>query len=269
MARGYLNHAELTREKFVPDPFRSQSSARLYRTGDLVKYSSDGRIHYLSRTDNQVKIRGFRVELGEIESILSQHSDVREAVVIVREDTAGDKRLVGYLILKDGQTKPSVSDLRTFARERLPDYMIPSTFVFLEMYPLTPNKKIDRKALPSPDQTRPELADQYAAPRDEVEEELARIISTLLHLERVGIYDDFFELGGHSLLAAQVISRIQQNLNVSLPLKSLFEAPTVANLAVLVLEKKLSQLDTRKLMALLAKVEDQAKQKFHNDHTST
>ena len=226
LARGYLNRPELTAEKFIPDPFSNRPGARLYKTGDLAKFKTNGEISYLGRGDNQIKIRGFRVELGEIEAVLAQHPALREIVVIVREDHPGDKRLVGYPILKDGADEPTSTDLRSFAREQLPEYMVPSAFVFLHEYPLTPNKKIDRKALPAPDQSRPELAHQYVAPRDAIEENVTNIFAGVLKLERVGIQDNFFELGGHSLLATQVISRVRQECHVDLPLRALFEALT-------------------------------------------
>ncbi len=256
VARGYLNRPELTEEKFILDPFFGKPGARMYRTGDLVRYSPDGDMQFLGRIDHQVKICGFRVELGEIETILSQHPTVKQAVVIVREDVPGDKRLVGYLILGDGQEEISTSALRAFAQEHLPDYMLPSAFVFLDEFPLTPNKKIDRKALPAPDQTRPELDHEYVAPRDEVEEEITRIFATVLKLERVGIYDNFFNLGGHSLLATQVISRIRQELQVELPLRSLFEAPTTIELALVVINKRAEKVDEGRLIDLLTELEN-------------
>ncbi len=231
LARGYLNRPELTAEKFVSNPFSVQPGARLYKTGDLAKYKPNGDIQYLGRGDNQIKIRGFRVELGEIEAVLAQHSAIHEIVVIVREDHPGDKRLVGYPILKEGAQEPAATELRMFAREQLPEYMIPSAFVFLQEYPLTPNKKIDRKALPAPDQSRPELDHQYVAPRDEIEASVTNIFAGVLKLERVGIQDNFFDLGGHSLLATQVISRVRGDLHVDLPLRALFEALTPEELS--------------------------------------
>lgn len=256
LARGYWNREGLTKEKFIPHPFCSATEARLYKTGDLVRYSSDGNLHYLGRADHQIKIRGFRVELGEIETVLSQHPAVRETVVIVREDSPGDKRLVGYLVLRDGQIPPSNSELISFTRKQLPDYMLPGAFVFLDHFPLTPNKKINRKALPVPDQTRPDLTDQYVAPRDEIEECITGIFASVLKLERVGIYDKFFELGGHSLLATQVISRIRQELEVDLPLQRLFESPTPEDLATAVIRTRLSQVDQKELEEIFANLEN-------------
>jgi acyl carrier protein len=228
LARGYLNRPELTAEKFIPNPFEKSTSARLYKTGDLSRYLPDGNIEFFGRIDHQVKIRGFRIELGEIESVLAQAPHVRETVVIAREDVPGDKRLVAYII--PHQQTPTTDELRRFLQDKLPEYMVPSAFVFLEALPLTPNGKVDRRSLPVPDQSRPSQSVKFVAPRTATEEILAEIWSQVLKLERVGIHDNFFELGGHSLLATQVISRLHKNLAVELPLRSLFEAPTVAEL---------------------------------------
>ncbi|RPI95625.1 MAG: amino acid adenylation domain-containing protein, partial [Chloroflexi bacterium] len=223
---GYLNRPDLTAEKFIPDSFSGVPGARLYHTGDLARWLPDGNIEFLGRSDYQVKIRGFRIELGEIESVLSQHAALREAVVIVREDQPEDKRLVAYLVAKDGQ-KLSATELRHYLHERLPDYMIPSTFVLLQALPLNPNGKVDRKALPMPEGERQDLAQNYMPPRTSVEETLTGLLAKILGLKRVGIHDNFFELGGHSLLATQVVSRIRQALDVELPLPILFQTPTV------------------------------------------
>jgi amino acid adenylation domain-containing protein len=229
LARGYLNRPELTNEKFVPHPFRSEPGQRLYRTGDLVRFRPDGNLVFLGRIDNQVKIRGFRVELGEIESILSRHPAVQQAVVIVREDVPGDKRLVGYIVAQPGQD-PASSELKTHLERSLPDYMVPGRLVKLDTLPLTPNGKVDRKCLPAPE-GRPELEGAYVAPRTPVEEAIAGIWAGVLRLERVGAHDDFFALGGHSLLATQVVSRILQIFQVEIPLRAIFESATVAGLA--------------------------------------
>jgi len=230
LARGYLNRHDLTADKFIPNPFSNEPDSRLYKTGDLARYLPDGNLEYLGRLDNQVKIRGFRVELGEIEAVLVQHPEVREAVVIVREDHPADKRLVAYLVLNKVQ-KAMPYTLRRFIKEKLPDYMVPSAFVRLDAIPLTPNGKVDRRALPTPDQTRPDLEETFVAPSTPVEERLAGIWAEVLHREPIGSYDNFFELGGHSLLATQVISRISEAFAVDIPLRSLFETPTVAGLA--------------------------------------
>ncbi|MBD2772939.1 non-ribosomal peptide synthetase [Iningainema tapete] len=229
LARGYLNRPDLTDEKFIPNPFCNQPGSRLYKTGDLVRYLPDGNIEFLGRIDHQVKIRGFRIELGEIEAVLSQHPDVRETVVIARENIAGGKQLVAYVVPHQ-QAALTNSDLRRFLKEQLPEYMVPSAFVVLESLPITPNGKVDRKSLPAPE-IRLELEQSFVAPRTLIEEVLAGIWVEVLKVERVGIHDNFLELGGHSLLAIQVISRMRDILGVEFPLRSLFEAPTVIELA--------------------------------------
>lgn len=243
LARGYLNRPDLTAEKFIPNPFSPEEGARLYKSGDLVRFLPDGNIEFLGRIDHQVKVRGFRIELGEIESVLDDHPDIRDVVAVVREDKPGDKRIVAYLI-SNGEAELTVGELRTYLRDRLPDYMIPSAFMTLDEFPLTPNGKIDKKALPAPDQSRPELESEYVAPRNEIEEKLAKICVELLTVEKVGIYDNFFELGGHSLLATQFISHIREEFDVELPLRTLFETPTVAELGEKILiSPKLSETE--------------------------
>ncbi|MDZ7376789.1 MAG: amino acid adenylation domain-containing protein [candidate division KSB1 bacterium] len=235
VARGYLNRPDLTAEKFIPDPFSKEKGARLYRSGDLVRYLPDGNIEFLGRIDHQVKVRGFRIELGEIEAALKDHPDILDAAAIVREDRPGDKRIVAYLIPETGK-ELTVGDLRSYLRERLPEYMVPSAFMTLSEFPLSPSGKVDRKRLPAPDLSRPELGSEYVAPRNETEERLAAICAELLNLKQVGVYDNFFELGGHSLLATQFISHIRDAFQVELPLRTLFEFPTIADLAQKVLE---------------------------------
>jgi acyl-coenzyme A synthetase/AMP-(fatty) acid ligase/acyl carrier protein len=230
VARGYLNRPELTAERFIADPFSAESGSRLYKTGDLARYLSDGNLEFLGRIDDQVKIRGFRIELGEIEAVLGQHAGVRDAVVLVREDEPGDKRLVAYVVAAADAAAPVFSELRSFLSEKLPEYMVPSAYVVVDEIPLTPNGKVDRRALPAPDEARPELEGVYVAPRGELEEAVAGIWAEVLKVERVGIHDNFFELGGHSLLVTQVVSRLRKSLQVELPLRSLFETPTVAEL---------------------------------------
>jgi surfactin family lipopeptide synthetase A len=228
LARGYHNRAELTAEKFIPDPFRSVPGARLYKTGDLARYLPDGAIEYLGRLDYQVKIRGFRIELGEIESVLAELPGVREAVVVAREDVPGDKRLVAYLTTHGGK-KPKDSELRGLLQATLPDYMVPSAFVTLDRLPLTPNGKVDRRALPRPDrQSNPA---GFVPPASATEKVLANIWGEVLEIKQVGRHDNFFELGGHSLLATRIVSRIHNSFQVALPLHYVFEAPTVASLA--------------------------------------
>jgi amino acid adenylation domain-containing protein len=227
LARGYLNRPDLTQEKFIPNPWSNEPGVRLYKTGDKARYLPDGNIEYLGRIDNQVKIRGFRIELGEIEAVLSQHPVVRQTVVIATQNVALDKQLVAYVVPHQ-QSAPTISDLRRFLKERLPDYMVPSAFVVLEALPLTPNGKVDRRALRAPEK-RPELEESFVAPRTPIEEMLASIWGNFLSIDSaVGVQDNFFNLGGHSLLATQVISRVRDTFGVELPLRSLFEAPTIA-----------------------------------------
>ncbi|WP_375501123.1 amino acid adenylation domain-containing protein [uncultured Nostoc sp.] len=249
LACGYLNRPELTAEKFLPNSFDCQPGARLYKTGDLGRYLASGDIEFLGRMDSQVKIRGFRIELGEIEAALGQHPEVRSTVVIVREDVPGDKRLVAYLVLYQEQT-PTVSDLRQFLKQKLPEYMIPTAFVFLATLPLTPNSKVDRRALPVPEYHR-ELEVSFVAPRNPTEEMLAGIWAEVLGVERVGIHDNFFELGGHSLLATQVITRLSEAFSLELPLRSLFENSTIAQLAEVAVVQKIEQAESNMLEQML------------------
>jgi amino acid adenylation domain-containing protein len=228
LARGYLNRPDLTAEKFLPNPFGAPG-ARLYRTGDLVRYLPNGNIEFLGRIDHQVKLRGFRIELGEIEATLAQTPGVSEAVVLAREDRPDEKRLVAYLIPQAGRS-PTARELREALQSKLPDYMIPSAFVTLDAFPLTPNGKVDRRALPIPE-GRSSEAEGFIAPRTPTEEILAGIWANVLGVERISVNDSFFEMGGHSLLATQVISRVRQAFEVELPLRRLFESPTVAGLA--------------------------------------
>ncbi|MBG0747478.1 MAG: amino acid adenylation domain-containing protein, partial [Planktothrix agardhii KL2] len=233
LARGYLNRPELTQEKFIPNPFDKIGKSKLYKTGDLCRYLPDGKIEYLGRIDNQVKIRGFRVELGEIEALLNQNESVQGACVIAREDNPGDKRLVAYLVPQP-EIILTIDEIRQFLKAKLPDYMVPNAFVILEALPLTPNGKIDRRALPAPDL---QGKGDYIAPRNPIEEKLAQIWAEVLKLERVSIEDNFFELGGHSLLATQVISRCQEAFEIALPLRYLFESPTIAQLSAVILKE--------------------------------
>ena len=228
---GYLNRPELTAERFIENPFSKGSGDRLYRTGDLARYLPGYDMEYLGRADQQVKIRGFRIELGEIEAVLNQNSAIQEAVVMVCGETLHDKRLVGYIVCKQAQKPPNISDLRVFLKQRLPDYMVPSAFVFLENLPLTPSGKLDRKALPEPEKLRPTLKEEYLAPSTEVEKQIAEVWGDVLGIEQVGLSDNFFDLGGHSLLATRVISKLYDIFHVQVPLLSLFEAPNVASLA--------------------------------------
>jgi acyl carrier protein len=229
LARGYLKRPEQTAEKFIPNPFAEQAGERLYRTGDLARRRADGQLEFLGRIDHQVKIRGFRIELGEIEATLNKHHGLERAVVVAL-DGSGDKRLVAYAVARPAASL-TTAELRGFLSETLPDYMIPSTFVMLDQLPLTPNGKVDRQALPAPDASRRDVAGEWVAPRNACEEALVKMWGEVLGLERVGIHDNFFELGGHSLLATQVIAKLTETFRVELPLRTLFEAPTVSGLA--------------------------------------
>jgi len=236
LARGYLNQPGLTAEKFIANPFAANSGTRLYRTGDRVRYLADGAIEFLGRMDHQVKVRGFRIELGEIESLLLQHAAVHDALTVVREDRPGDQKLVAYVVLRP-DAKASDSELRACLGARLPDYMVPSLFLFLEAFPLLPNGKVDRAALPRPDLSRTEIIDASVAPHTPFEAVLVQIWAEVLGLERVGIHDNFFALGGHSLLATQIISRVRDAFQVELPLRTLFQAPTVSELALILVQQ--------------------------------
>ena len=230
LARGYLHREALTRERFLPDPFCSETGARLYRSGDRARYLPDGNIEYLGRMDDQVKIRGFRIEPGEIETVLAEHPAVRQAVVIAWEDVPGDKRLVAYLVAAD-RASIEIEALRAMLRERLPEYMRPGAYVVLDELPLTTNGKVNRKALPAPTEPAARDACHDTAARDKVERILCTACAETLGLERVGIDDNFFEIGGHSLLAAKLFARLDRVFERTLPLATLFESPTIRDLA--------------------------------------
>jgi amino acid adenylation domain-containing protein len=262
LARGYLNRPELTAEKFISNPFSREPRARLYKTGDLARYLPDGNLEFLGRADQQVKIRGVRVELGEVEAVLAQHAALQEAVVLAWEDESGDTRLAAYVV-PDQHPLPSIRELRRFVQERLPHYMVPSAFVLLDALPLTPHGKLDRHALPAPDHDKPEQGKTFVAPRTPVEEEVARIWAEVLGLPQVGIYDDFFELGGHSLKATQIMSRLRDTLQVELPLRTIFEAPTVEGLAGVLTRRQIEEAapeDVARLVAELEAISDETAQ---------
>ncbi|HEV2149199.1 MAG TPA: non-ribosomal peptide synthase/polyketide synthase [Longimicrobiaceae bacterium] len=225
VARDYLGRPELTAEKFVPDPFSGRPGARLYRTGDRVRRSDRGTLEFVGRVDQQVKIRGFRIEPGEVEFALLRHPAVREAVVAVREDVPGERRLVAYVV-GDEEGAPTAAVLRSHLGDRLPDYMVPTAFVALDALPVTAHGKVDRRSLPAP--VPPSAAGTHVAPRGPAEEMIAEIWADVLGVDRVGAHDDFFELGGHSLLATRAVSQVREAFGVELPLRALFEAPTVA-----------------------------------------
>nr|NCS43449.1 amino acid adenylation domain-containing protein [Microcystis aeruginosa BS11-05] len=243
VTKGYLNRPELTTERFIPSPFEkdevipptplnkggTQGGAKLYKTGDLARYLPKGELEYLGRIDNQVKIRGFRIELGEIEALLASHPQIWETVVIVRDDTTGDKRLVAYIVPQSEKTI-TINEIRQFLKAKLPSYMVPNAFVILDALPLTANGKIDRRALP-PSESSSEPSEKYVAPRNPIEDILVNVWSEILKVEKVGINDNFFELGGHSLLATKLVAQIRDRLKIELPLRQLFNTATLAELA--------------------------------------
>jgi len=237
LARGYLKRPALTAERFVADPYGVPGS-RMYRTGDLARWRRDGNLEFLGRTDDQVKIRGFRIELGEIEVALKQDVRIRDAVVVVREDQRGEKRLVAYIVAAD-QTV-NTTTIRQQLENKLPSYMIPGAFVFMEALPLTPSGKLDRKALKAPEFSR---TSEYRLPQTPQEEILCSLFSEVLSVERVGLDDDFFELGGHSLMAMRLVSRIRSTFGIALAIRTVFEAPTVATLVDCVEEALLREIE--------------------------
>ena len=267
LARGYLNRPDLTAERFIPHPFSSAGGERLYKTGDVARILADGTVEFLGRRDEQVKLRGYRVELGEIEAALNAHPQLRESVATVREDTPGDQRLVAYVVPREAQAETetggsnppthslTTNTLQNYLRARLPEYMIPSTFVHLEKLPTLPNSKIDRKALPAPDSARRDRASTYVAPRNQTEERLAAFWSEILGVERIGVNDNFFDLGGHSLLATQALSRIRETFQTDLSLRSFFAAPTIAALSVSIAETLAAQVSDAELEAVMAELE--------------
>ena len=233
VARGYLNRPGLTQERFVIDPFSDRPGARLYKTGDLVRCREDGTLEYVGRIDDQVKVRGYRIEPGEIEHTLTAHPDVQSCVVIAREEGPGDRRLVAYVIARESAS-PTARALQEFARQRLPEFMAPAQFVFLDAFPLTQNGKVDRKALPAPSGQNSPASKSFVAPRTQTESALAGVWSELLNAERIGIHDNVFDLGAHSLLTMRAVMQIRALFNVDIQLRNLFERPTVAELAEMV-----------------------------------
>ena len=243
LARGYLNRPDLIAERFIPNPFSDQPGERLYKTGDLVRYLPDGNIEFLGRLDNQVKIRGFRIELGEVEATLCLHPSVSEAVVVAREERPGDKRLVAYLVTAEAESAPFTGVLRAYLQRKLPDYMIPSVFVPIDAIPMTANGKVDLRALPAPDLERSRLvtiAEALVAPRDALELQLTKLWEKVLGVKNIGIQDNFFDLGGHSLLAVRLFAQIRKIFAKDLPLTTLFQAPTIQQLASIIRQEGLS-----------------------------
>lgn len=305
VASGYLNQPDYTAERFIPHPFSTMAGARLYRTGDLARYQPDGNLDFLGRADYQVKVRGLRIELREIEALLAAHPAVQSAVVMLREDEPENKRLVAYIVPhrgrlsrnvagreqfasdaigpymqmdEQGGTGPhsplnsnghllSVNSLRQCLKEQLPEYMLPSVFVMLDQLPLTANGKVDRQALPVPEQARPELPQAFVAPRTPVEQEIAEMWAEVLGLERVGVDDNFFDLGGHSLLAIQLFSRLTAAFQINLPLARLFEAPTVAELALLVTQAQVEEEDEEEIARMIETIKYQTDDALSNERS--
>jgi len=230
LGRGYHNRPDLTAERFIPHPFSDRPGERVYYTGDLARYLPDGNIENIGRRDFQVKVRGFRIELGEIEAALAQYAGVTECVVVADHTRGSDKRLIAYLAA-GVEDRPTPGQLRAYLLDKLPDYMVPSVFVFMDALPLSPNGKLDRKSLPAISHSALDLGHEYVAPESATEIELARLWTTILRLETIGIHDNFFEVGGHSLLATQLVSHIRESFDIELPLRAIFETPTIAGLA--------------------------------------
>ncbi|AFY44045.1 non-ribosomal peptide synthetase [Nostoc sp. PCC 7107] len=230
LARGYLNRPELTKEKFISNPFSNKLESRLYKTGDLARYLPDGNLEYLGRIDHQVKVRGFRIELGEIENTLLKYPAVQEVVVSARKDKQGDKQLVAYIVSLTKQT-PTIHELRTYLKKLLPEYMVPGVFIFLDTLPLLPNGKVDRRALPIPEAGRPKLTTTYQAPQSAMEQTIAKLWQEFLSLDQVGIHDNFFDLGGHSLLMLKINNQLRVMLQTDISVVTLFQHPTIYSLA--------------------------------------
>jgi len=230
VARGYRNRPELTAQRFIRNPFGAKPGERLFKTGDLARFLPDGQIAFLGRMDEQVKVRGFRVEPNEVTATLNEHPHIQQSVVVAREVASRDTRLIGYFVAVP-QSQPTLGELRDFLGARLPDFMVPATFVRLEKLPLTANGKVDRKSLPAADETNTLRDSSYTAPRTDMEKTVAGILERLLELEHVDVEDNFFSLGGHSLLGAQLVARLRDSFGVEVPLRVVFEAPTVAELS--------------------------------------
>jgi amino acid adenylation domain-containing protein len=254
LARGYLGHPDKTAEKFIPNPFPSAPGERLYKTGDITRHLPEGSILFLGRADDQIKIRGFRIELKEIEAELNEHPLVRDSIVIAREDASGEKRLVAFVVA-DAEMAPSINELRAYLKERLPEYMIASTFVVLDALPLTPHGKVDRQALQAAELPKSEGDEFHVAPRTALEELIAGIWSALIGVKHIGAYDNFFELGGHSLSAAQLIFRLNEVFQIELPVSHLFKSPTIAGLVVSIIEKQAEKVESEKVSQILTEIE--------------
>jgi amino acid adenylation domain-containing protein len=254
LAKGYAGRDDLTAERFLNNPFSELKGARMYKTGDIGRYLPDGNIEYLGRTDNQVKVRGYRIELGEVEIALSSFPGIAQVAASVREDEPGDKRLVAYFVTESGKSLQS-AEIRKFISGKLPEYMIPSAFVAVEAIPKTPSGKIDRRALPKPDESRPDIGTLFVEPRTDVEKKIAGIWSQLLRIDKTGVNDNFFDLGGNSLLALQMIARLRQEYGMEVPVVKLYQYPTISSLlnALEASDNNVSALDAAKKDLLFLK----------------
>jgi amino acid adenylation domain-containing protein len=253
VARGYRNRPQLTTERFIPNPFGTRPDERLFKTGDLARFLPDGQVAFVGRIDEQVKVHGFRVEPNEVAAALDAHPNIQQSAVVAREIVPGDTRLIGYLVPVP-ESHLTLSALRAFLRTRLPDYMVPATFVSLEKLPLTQNGKVDRKSLPAPDESNTLRDEARAAPRTEMEKTVARILERLLNLEHVDVEENFFSLGGHSLLGAQLVARFRDTFGIEMPLRVVFEAPTVAELSAEIerlLITKLEAMSEKEVLRIL------------------
>jgi acyl carrier protein len=255
LARGYLGRAGLTAERFIPNPHGERAGERLYRTGDLGRYVKGWDIEYLGRVDQQVKIRGYRIELGEIKAVLEEHASVRECVVVMREGAGREKQLAAYAVAEPGEVVEA-SVLREHAKKRLPEYMVPTDYVEIECVPLTSNGKMNVSSLPEPEEARAKYAGGYEAPRTAVEKMLAEIWSEVLEVEQVGVNDNFFDLGGHSLLLTRLASRIREVFEVNLPLRILFDAPTIAEMIEAITAWQIEQSDAAEISQMLEELKN-------------
>jgi amino acid adenylation domain-containing protein len=253
LARGYYNRPDLTAERFIPNPFSTIPGERLYKTGDIARYLPDGTIDYLGRIDHQVKIRGFRVELEEIEAVLRTHPKVRESAVSIQEVIPGDKRLVAYYVAKD--ESPTFNELRVYLQKQLPDYMVPAAFKELDSFPLSPSGKLERRLLPSHNFERPQLEKLFVSPRSDMEMKIAKIWQETIGIDDIGIHDNFFELGGHSLLAIQLITKLRETFQLEIPLRTLYENPSVAQLATAIVQRQAEELEVDSLNKILAEMD--------------
>jgi amino acid adenylation domain-containing protein len=256
VARGYWQRAELTAERFIPDPFSPRRGDRLYRTGDRARWRREGELEYLGRLDNQVKLRGHRIELDEIGAVLRQHPEVSQAVVTLKEDPMGERRLIGYLVPKKGADQFCVDSVRDYLKTKLPGYMVPSVIVPMDQIPLTVNGKIDYNVLPSTLSVGPSSAHVHVAPRNAIEEQIAKACCDLLGVQRMGIHDDFFDLGGHSLLAMRLMTWVRETFQVeAAPLREFFETPTVAGLSALAVACEARPGQTEKIAKFLQQLD--------------